>query len=127
MSLDLYEDAGRPEPVEIRLKTAEKALEIDFEDGHSFRFTAEFLRVESPSAEVRGHSPQQRQWVPGKLDVAISKLEPVGNYAIRIFFDDGHSTGIFSWSWFYDSGIRMEEIWDTYCTTLDALGLSRAP
>lgn len=127
MTLDLYEEAGRPQPTEIRLKSAEHILEVDFENGRSFRYTAEFLRVESPSAEVRGHSPTQRQWVPGKINVNISEIEPVGNYAVRLHFDDGHGTGIYSWSFLYDAGERYEEIWDAYCEALDARGLSREP
>lgn len=126
-SLEMYEKVGRPQPTEIRLKSAEKILEIDFEDGREFSLPAEFLRVESPSAEVRGHSATQRQWVPGKINVGIESLEPVGNYAIRIRFDDGHDTGIYSWGFLYEYGDRYEEVWDTYCETLDQMGLSREP
>lgn len=126
-SMEMYEQAGRPQPTEIRLKKAEKVLEIDFEDGRSFVFPAEFLRVESPSAEVRGHSPTQRQWVPGKLHVGFESLESVGNYAVRIRFDDGHDTGIYSWGFLYEYGDQYEQIWDRYCETLDEMGLSREP
>lgn len=125
MAFDPYEEAGRPQPSEIRLKQAERLLEVDFEDGRNFSFTHEFLRVESPSAEVKGHGPSQRKWVPGKINVAISEIEPVGNYAVRLKFDDGHDTGIYSWSYLYESGDRYEELWETYCEELDARGLSR--
>ena len=86
-------------PLEIRVKQAEQRLEIDFDDGQTFTYPAELLRVESPSAEVQGHTPSQKVTVPGKRRVGIVRLEPVGNYAVRIVFDDGHSTGIYSWSY----------------------------
>jgi DUF971 family protein len=90
---------GEPEPwpVEIRLLRAEKALEIEFDDGRTFRFPAQLLRVETPSAEAKGHGAAPRQVVTGKEHVGIDAVEPVGNYAIRILFDDGHDTGIYSW------------------------------
>ena len=84
-------------PVEIRLKRAERALEIDFDDGRHFHYPAELLRVESPSAEVQGHGPSQKQIVAGRAHVGIMELEPVGNYAIRINWSDGHNTGIYSY------------------------------
>ena len=109
-------------PVEIRLKQAERILEVDFDDGTSFRFPAELLRVESPSAEVQGHGPTQKQIVAGRRHVGIIALEPVGNYAIRILFDDGHDTGIYSWRLLRELGERREEIWQRY---LDALAEKR--
>ena len=114
-------------PVEIRLKQAEKALEIDFDDGSSFRFPAELLRVESPSAEVQGHGPSQKQIVAGRAYVGILALEPVGNYAIRIKFDDLHDTGIFSWAYLYELGLKQDELWANYLKALAARGLSREP
>jgi len=114
-------------PVEIRLKTAEKILEIDFDDGTQFGFPAEYLRVESPSAEVQGHGPSQKQTVAGRRHVGIIKLEPVGNYAIRIVFDDLHDTGIFSWEYLYELGANQDEKWSTYLAALEAKGLSREP
>ncbi|HEV7371529.1 DUF971 domain-containing protein [Arenibaculum sp.] len=114
-------------PVEIRLETAEKRLRIDFDDGRSFGYPAEFLRVESPSAEVQGHGPGQKQVVAGRRHVGILGVEPVGNYAIRIRFDDLHDTGIFSWSYLYELGERQEELWARYLAELDARGLSRDP
>jgi len=114
-------------PLEIRLKTAEKALEIDFDDGRTFRYPAEYLRVESPSAEVQGHSPSQKVVVAGKRFVGITKLDPVGNYAVRIRFDDGHDTGIFSWSYLYELGLTHDERWRTYTAALAAHNLKRDP
>jgi len=122
-------DAGgtRHWPDEIRLKKAEKVLEIAFDDGARFRLPAEYLRVESPSAEVQGHGAGQKQTVPGKMHVGIDGLEPVGNYAVRIRFDDGHDTGIFSWAYLYELGMRQNEKWGAYLAALDAKGLSREP
>ncbi len=114
-------------PVEIRLKRAEKALEVDFDDGARFRFPAEFLRVESPSAEVQGHGPSQKQVVAGRAHVGILELEPVGNYAIRIKFDDLHDTGIYSWAYLYELGLRQDELWSKYLAALEERGLSREP
>lgn len=114
-------------PVEIRLKTAEKLLEIDFDDGSHFRFPAELLRVESPSAEVQGHGPSQKQIVAGRRHVGILALEPVGNYAIRIKFDDLHDTGIFSWAYLYELGRKQDELWANYLKALAERGLSREP
>ena len=114
-------------PTEIRLKKAEKILEVDFDDGTSFAFPAELLRVESPSAEVQGHSPSQKQIIAGRRHVGIVELEPVGNYAIRITFDDLHDTGIFSWQYLYGLGTDKEAIWTRYLDTLERSGLSRDP
>ncbi|MBM3521679.1 MAG: DUF971 domain-containing protein [Alphaproteobacteria bacterium] len=114
-------------PVEIRLKKAEKRLEIDFDDGRSFAYPAELLRVESPSAEVQGHGPSQKQVVAGRRHVGILELEPVGNYAIRIRFDDLHDTGIFSWQYLRELGENQARIWGDYLRALDARGLSREP
>ncbi len=114
-------------PKEIRLKREEKVLEIDFEDGKSFSLSAELLRVESPSAEVQGHSPAQKTTVAGRRHVGIMEVEPVGNYAIRLKFDDLHDTGIFSWDTLYDYGERQEELWQGYLDALEAKGLSRDP
>ncbi|MCC7275536.1 MAG: DUF971 domain-containing protein [Alphaproteobacteria bacterium] len=114
-------------PVEIRLLTAERALEIDFDDGARFRLPAELLRVESPSAEVQGHGPGQKTLVPGKRAVGILGVEPVGNYAIRIRFDDGHDTGIFSWKYLHEIGRDQETLWRKYVAALAAAGQSRDP
>lgn len=114
-------------PKEIRLKAAEKRLEVDFDDGRGFSFTAEFLRVNSPSAEVQGHSPDQKQIVPGRRHVGILKLEPVGHYAIRIVFDDLHDSGIFSWKYLREIGEDQERLWAEYLDELRRKGLSRDP
>ncbi len=114
-------------PTEIRLKKAEKLLEVDFDDGQSFAFPAELLRVESPSAEVQGHTASQKQTIAGRRHVGIMNVEPVGNYAIRINFDDMHDTGIFSWDTLYDYGVRQDEMWQDYVDALEAKGLSRDP
>ena len=114
-------------PVELRLKTAEKLLEIDFDDGESFRLPAEYLRVESPSAEVQGHNPSQKQLVHGRAHVGILAVEPVGNYAIRIQFDDLHDTGIYSWTYLYKLGVEQPQRWRAYLDELKARGLGREP
>ena len=114
-------------PIEIRLKRAEKRLEIDFDDGAIFGLPAEYLRVESPSAEVQGHGPSQKQLVYGRAGVGISTVEPVGNYAIRITFDDRHDTGIYSWTYLYLLGVEQEQRWRDYIAELAARGLSREP
>ena len=125
MSSDEFGTQHRP--TEIRLKREEKALEIDFEDGNSFRLPAELLRVESPSAEVQGHGPSQKTLVAGRRHVGIMAVEPVGNYAIRIKFDDMHDTGIYSWDTLYDYGQRQEEMWQDYLNAIEAKSLSRDP
>ena len=114
-------------PVEIRLKKAEKVLEIDFDDGRAFSFPAEFLRVHSPSAEVTGHGPGQRVIVAGRRHVGIMELVPVGNYAVQIKFDDLHDTGIFSWDYFYQLGETQDGLWRQFLDDLEAKGLSRDP
>ena len=114
-----------PTPVEIRLHRAERRLDVAFDDGAHYSFPAEYLRVESPSAEVQGHSPDQRQVVAGCRDVGITALEPVGNYAVRIIFDDRHDTGIFSWDYLAELGREQAERWQTYLNELAARGLSR--
>jgi DUF971 family protein len=114
-------------PTEIRLKQAEKRLEIDFDDGRSFSLPAELLRVESPSAEVQGHGASQKQVVAGRREVGIIALEPVGNYAIRIKFDDLHDTGIFSWQYLRELGENQDRLWADYLKALEAKGLSRDP
>ncbi len=125
---DKHEDISTQHwPVEIRLKQADKALEVDFDDGAKFRFPAELLRVESPSAEVMGHGPGQKTIVAGRAQVGILAVEPVGNYAIRIKFDDLHDTGIFSWRYLYELGLNQARVWAEYLAALEAKGLSRDP
>jgi len=127
MSGEIYDSAGRPKPTEVRLKKAEKLLSISFEDGRSFLLPAELLRVESPSAEVQGHGASQKQTVAGRRYVGIMGLEPVGNYAIRISFDDLHDTGLFSWAYLYELGLNQESIWENYLDNLALKELSRDP
>lgn len=114
-------------PSEIRLRKADKILEVDFDDGVSVELPAELLRVESPSAEVQGHSPSEKKIIAGRRHVGIMEIEPVGNYAIRIKFDDLHDTGIFSWQYLYELGVNKDEAWRGYLAELDAAGLSREP
>ena len=114
-------------PVELRLKKAEKLLEVAYDDGSRFRLPAEYLRVESPSAEVQGHGPGQKTLVAGRAHVGIISLEPVGNYAVRLTFDDLHDTGIYSWSYLYELGVEHETRWRAYLEGLAANGLSREP
>ena len=124
----MSDDFGlKHKPKEIRVKRAEKVIEIDFDDGKSFRLPAEFLRVESPSAEVQGHTPSQKQVVAGRRHVGILGVESVGTYAIRIKFDDLHDTGIYSWDTLYEYGARQDEMWRAYLQALEARGLSRDP
>ena len=114
-------------PVELRLKKTEKLLEISFDDGSMFSLPAEYLQVESPSAEVQGHGPGQKTLVPGRAYVGIIGLEPVGNYAVRIIFDDLHDTGIYSWSYLHQLGVEHDKRWRAYVDGLAANGLSREP
>ncbi|MBV9785170.1 MAG: DUF971 domain-containing protein [Acidisphaera sp.] len=116
-----------PTPVEIRLHRAEKRLEIAFDDGSRFEYSAEYLRVESPSAEVQGHGPDERKTVSGRRHVGVLSLEPVGNYAIRILFDDLHDTGIYSWDYLHTLGREREARWRAYLEALRVRGLSREP
>lgn len=114
-------------PRELRVSKDRRLLTVTFPDHAPIEFPAEFLRVLSPSAEVQGHSPEQRVTVPGKRDVAIARLEPVGNYAVRIIFDDGHDTGIFSWAYLHTLGHEKENRWQAYLDELAEQGLSREP
>ncbi len=116
-----------PWPTEIRLKQAEKRLEIDFQDGESFSLPAEYLRVESPSAEVQGHGPGQKQLVAGRSQIGILAVEPVGNYAIRIKFDDLHDSGIYTWAYLHQLGRERDKRWKDYLQALEKAGQSRDP
>jgi DUF971 family protein len=118
-------DASTPNPTEIKLHQASRVLEIAFADGRAFRFPYEFLRVHSPSAEVRGHGPGQEVLQVGKRDVAIKEVEAVGRYAIRPTFSDGHDTGIYSWEYLYELGLRQDELWERYLQRMEAAGASR--
>ncbi len=114
-------------PVEIRVRRASRRLEIDFEGGQSFIYPAEYLRVESPSAEVQGHTAKDKVLVFGKAEVGISTVDPIGHYAIRIHFDDGHDTGIFTWSYLLTLGQEYTQRWAAYLAALEEKGLSRQP
>jgi DUF971 family protein len=116
-----------PTPIEIKLHQTSRVLELTFADGSSFRLPYEFLRVFSPSAEVRGHGPGQETLQVGKRDVTINEVEAVGHYAIRPKFSDGHDTGIYSWDYLYDLGVHHGEMWETYLKRLAAAGASRDP
>jgi DUF971 family protein len=116
-----------PLPTEIKLHQKSRVLEIAFADGATFRLPCEFLRVYSPSAEVRGHGPGQEVLQTGKKDVEISRIEPVGQYAVQLHFSDGHDTGIYSWDLLYDYGVRQDEMWRIYLKRMDEAGASREP
>lgn len=112
-------------PTEIRLLADKRVLAVGFEDGSRVEIPAELLRVESPSAEVQGHGPSERKLVAGKRNVRILRVDPVGNYAVRLAFDDGHSSGIFSWPFLLDMGRRQVEIMRDYEARLLEKGLNR--
>ena len=114
-----------PWPTELRLNPEKTTLTITFDSGENYLLPAEYLRVESPSAEVKGHAPGQRQIVGGKKDVRIRGLEPVGNYAVRILFDDGHDTGLYAWDYLRELGREHKSKWDAYLRALKARGLDR--
>ena len=114
-------------PTELRLNPEKTALRVAFAGGIAESIPAELLRVMSPSAEVQGHSPAERKLVSGKRDVTIQKIEPVGNYAVRLVFSDGHDTGLFTWPYLYDMAQRKTEHWDGYLKEIEAAGLSREP
>lgn len=112
-------------PTDIKLQQASKNLCLSFEDGASFNLSCEFLRVHSPSAEVRGHSPDQAVLQLDKQNVNISDIEAVGNYAVKLIFDDGHDTGLYTWDYLYDLGARHDEYWQHYLDALSAAGHER--
>lgn len=120
---ELNKDA--PSPTEIKLHQQSRLLEISFADGKTFQMSCEFLRIHSPSAEVRGHGPGQEILQIGKKEVTITDIEPVGNYAINLFFSDGHNTGIYSWSSLYDYGLHQDEMWQRYLQRMEEAGASR--
>ena len=116
-----------PVPTLIRLDRAARVLHVTFDDGTDFALPAEYLRVESPSAEVQGHNPAQKQTVAGRRHVGIIAIEPVGHYAVRLVFDDLHDTGIFSWEYLHELGREHERRWAGYLDALASRGLSRDP
>lgn len=118
-------DKQTPVPTEIKLHQQSRLMEVAFADGNVFKLPFEYLRVYSPSAEVRGHGPGQETLQTGKREVGITTVEPVGNYAIRPTFTDGHDTGIYSWDVLYDLGLNQESYWQAYLARLEAAGASR--
>ena len=118
-------DRNTPRPTEINLHQASRVLDIAFEDGRQFSFPCEYLRVFSPSAEVRGHGPGQEVLQTGKKDVEIRALEPVGSYAVQPTFSDGHATGIYSWEYLHHLGVNQERMWKEYLEKLKAADASR--
>jgi len=117
----------KPRPTDIRLHRASRVLEVAFDTGERFELPCEFLRVHSPSAEVQGHGPGQKRLMTGKREVNIDAIEPVGNYAVKLVFDDGHDTGLYSWSTLHELGTRREPLWREYLEALEAAGASRDP
>ena len=114
-------------PTEIKLQRNRAALVVSFDNGERYELPAEYLRVKSPSAEVQGHSPDERKTVPGKKNVMVLEVHAIGNYAVRLVFDDLHSTGIYSWEYFLDLGRNYEQYWQAYLDELAVKGLSREP
>ena len=114
-------------PTEIRYDRASRTLRVAFPDGTAFALAAEYLRVESPSAEVQGHGPDQRKTIPGRRHVGITGIEPVGNYAVRLVFDDLHDSGIFSWDYLAELGREHDRRWPAYLKALADKGLTRDP
>ena len=123
----MTEPAQKPWPTELRLHKDRRTLSVAFDNGQRFDLAAEYLRVRSPSAEVQGHSPDERKTVGGKRNVAILELNPIGNYAVRIVFDDLHSTGIYSWDYLAELGRNHARKWQGYLDELASKKLSRDP
>jgi len=117
--------AGQRLPTEIILHQQSRILEIAFDDGQRFRLPAEYLRVYSPSAEVRGHGPGQEVLQSGKKDVNLRELQPVGNYALKLVFTDGHDTGLYSWDYLHELGVNQERNWRDYLERIEKAGASR--
>ena len=120
-------DKDTPSPTEIKLHQKSRLLEIAFADGKRYSLPFEFLRVYSPSAEVRGHGPGQETLQVGKKDVEITQVEPVGSYAVQLVFSDGHDSGIYSWDYFYNIGAHQDEMWVHYLERMREAGASREP
>jgi DUF971 family protein len=120
-------DRKTPRPTEITLHQQSRVLELAFDDGQRFELPCEYLRVYSPSAEVRGHGPGQEVLQVGKRDVGIAAVEPVGVYAVKLAFTDGHDTGLYSWEYLYDLGVKREANWKTYLARLAQAGKGREP
>lgn len=120
-------DGNTPLPTEIKLHQKSRLLEIAFSDGKRFELPCEFLRVYSPSAEVRGHGPGEEVLQVGKIDVEITDVQPVGAYAVQLVFSDGHDSGLYSWDYLYDLGVNQQALWQKYLDRLNDAGASRQP
>ena len=120
-------NAETPTPQALTVHGASRVLEVAYSDGKTFRIPFELLRVYSPSAEVQGHGPGQEVLQTGKREVGINTIEPVGNYAIKPFFSDGHESGLFTWEYLYQLGVRQEDLWNDYLAELKAAGKTRDP
>ena len=120
-------DRKTPRPVELHLHQVSRVLDVTFDDGRSFSLPCEYLRVFSPSAEVRGHGPGQEVLQVGKAQVNVSAIDPVGVYAVKLVFSDGHDTGIYSWDYLYELGMEQDELWRRYLQRIAAAGASRDP
>jgi DUF971 family protein len=123
--MQLSDGTAKPWPTELRLHKDRKTLTVAFDNGERFELAAEYLRVKSPSAEVQGHSPDERKTVAGKRNVAILEVNPIGNYAVRLVFDDLHSTGIYSWDYLLELGRNRDALWQEYLDDLAGKGLTR--
>lgn len=122
----MADEHRKPHPVEINLHQKSRVLEVSFDDGAHFKLPCEYLRVYSPSAEVRGHGPGQEVLQVGKEQVNISAIDPVGSYAVRLHFDDGHNTGLYSWSYLYELGAGYDDKWRDYLARLQQAGVTRS-
>ena len=120
-------DSGTPLPTEIKLHQKSRVLELTFSDGKHFELPCEFLRVYSPSAEVRGHGPGQEVLQVGKKNVEITDVQPVGSYAVQLVFSDGHDSGLYSWDYLYDLGVNQDAMWQNYLDRLQEAGAKREP
>jgi len=120
-------DSKTPIPTEIKLHQKSRMLEIAFSDGQRFELPCEFLRVYSPSAEVRGHGPGQEVLQVGKKNVEIKDVQPVGSYAVQLVFSDGHDSGLYSWDYLHDLGVRQEALWKQYLDRMNEAGARREP
>ncbi|MFT7144043.1 MAG: DUF971 family protein [Alphaproteobacteria bacterium] len=113
------------QPMEIRLRSDKKNLSIAFSAGEIYEYSAELLRVESPSAEVKGHAPHEKKIVAGKKDITIKAIEPVGHYAVKIIFSDGHQTGLYTWSYLQELGTEKDQLWAEYLENIEKMNLKR--
>lgn len=120
-------DSSTPLPTEIKLHQKSRMLELTFSDGKHFELPCEYLRVYSPSAEVRGHGPGQEVLQVGKKNVEITDIQPVGSYAVQLVFSDGHDSGLYSWDYLYDLGVNQEALWQNYLSRLQEAGAKREP